>query len=428
MATKLIKIDTLLKRIALLAAALACVVGAIFIARWCAGNAIASHTIFPEIAALAVSLAPGDPQTHYTTAVLLERNFTPDDFAKSIAEYEQAAALSPNDYRTWLALGKARSRGGEDAVGAESALKKSLELAPNYSEVRWVLGNFLLREGKTEEAFVHLRKAAESDSQKYAGPAISTAWQMFDGDSARIKNYLGDSAAINIAFITYLGRENRIDDALKIWDSLPVEEKKIAYGEIGASFFNQLIAAKRYRDAARVGAEIGSAGAGADAFAAGQIFNGGFEKDIKIQSAGVFEWQIQDGAQPQVAVDNANKHGGERSLAMVFNSPTGRDFRTVSQVVPVDSAQKYVFEVFYKSELKTAAPVFWEIADASDGKILAALPAINPVSPVWTSQKTEFTVPEKSEAVFIRLVREPCKLTLCPTSGRVWFDDLTLTR
>ncbi len=403
---------------ALLAAGmLFCLVVVVFFVRWCAGNAISQNTIYLEVADLAVSLAPGDPQTHYTAAVLRERTFQPDNLIKSLAEFEQAAALAPNDYRTWLALGQARERGG-DAAGAERALRKSLELAPNYSEVRWILGNLLLRQGRREEAFAELRRAAESDS-KFTNPAVATAWQIFGGDLAEIKRLLGDSTLVKAALVGFLTREKRLEDATAIWKSLPENDKKITFIDNGNLLFSQLKAAGKYLDALQVLTQMSG-----EEFAVGKIFNGGFESDVKALNAGFFDWQLESGAQPQISIDNSQKHGGERSLVMVFNSATGREFRAISQTVAVEPGKNYRLEMFYKSELKTTATLFWQIA-AADGKILASTPAISAAAG-WTSLKAEFTVPEKNEAVVIKSVREPCKATLCPISGRVWFDDFSL--
>lgn len=423
MAIKSIKTANLPARIALAAAMLLCLVGVIFSLRWCVGNAISSNTIYLEIADLAISLAPGDPQTHYAAAVLRERTLKPDDFTKSLAEYEQSTALAPNDYRTWLALGRARERGG-DAAGAENALRKSLELAPNYSEVRWILGNILLRRGETREAFANLKAAAENDP-KFVNPTITTAWQIFGGDLTRINQNLGDSLSIKAALVAFLAREKRFDEAAEIWKSLPADQKRTTLKDNGGAFAAQLIEAKKYLDALRVLAEIGDAGA--ENFAVGRIFNGGFEIDVKTVGASLFEWQIQEGAQPQIGIDGLQKHGGQRSLVAVFNSATGREFRPVSQTVAVEPGNKYTFEMFYKSELKTDATFYWQIVSVPEGKILAATPAISAASD-WTNLKTEFVAPEKMEAVVVSLARETCKSTLCPISGRVWFDDLTLIR
>lgn len=420
MAIKSIKLETIAQRAILLGAGFVFLISVSFIVRWCFGYSIATQAISKEVAEFAVTLAPNAPQTHFALAVLNEQTFLPEDLLKSLAEYEKATALAPNDYRLWFALGKARERNG-DAVGAELALKKAVELAPNYSRLRWTYGNILLRQGKTAEAFAEMRQAAESE-KTFINPLVATAWQIFDGDLAQIKQNIGDSTQINFVLPSFLVKQSRFDEAFAIWDSLPAEEKRTTYKENGAELFKQLIEAKKYRDALRVQSQIRESNA--ENFAVGTISNGGFETDIK-PNADVFGWKIADGVQPQIGFDIAQKQGGNQSLVIVFNSPNGQDFRALSQTVVVESGKSYGFEAVFKSNLKTSATLKWEIVDVSEGKVLAATEAVA-ANADWTGLKADFTVPENTQAVTIRLVREICKSTACPISGKIWFDDFNL--
>ena len=312
MAIKSIKLKTSAWRGILLVAVLVCLLGVYFFAKWSFANTIAlqavnQESVAPmEIANFAVGLAPSDPQTHYALAVLLDKSFLPEYQPKSLAEYELATALAPNDFRFWIAVGKARERNGDQA-GAENALRKALSLAPNYALVQWTLGNVLLRQGKTEEAFTEIRKAVENDST-YANPAITTASQTFDGDLSQIKKTLGDSAQTKKALAIYLLKQ------------------------------------KKYRGAMQMFSEIN----GTEKFAVGKISDGGFESNEKTEETKDFEWQIADGAQPQIGVDNQQKRGGNNSLGFVFNSADGKDFRAVSKLLQLKRAKNIALKHFTK--------------------------------------------------------------------------------
>jgi tetratricopeptide (TPR) repeat protein len=420
MSVKTIKLETPARRIILLVVLLFCLAGTFFVAKWCIANAIASQAIYKEVAELAIDWAPDDPQTHYSLAVLNEKTFLIDDLSRSLEEYEKAAALAPNDFRLWLAVGKAREHTG-DAAGAEKALRKALELAPNYAEVRWIFGNILLREGKMDEAFAEIRSAVVSDS-KYTNQAIATASEMFDGELVEIKRNLGDSMQIQFALAAYLGRRKRFDEALQIWITLPENEKKTTFKQIGEDLYQEMIAAKKYRSALRIQQEISESETDRSV---GKISNGGFEDEIKTANQGVFDWQIAEGARPQIGPNNAQKRSGNLSLLIIFNSSDGKDFRAVSQIIAVEPGRRYEFETFYKSELKTSAGLKWEIADAADGKILAATGATS-AGADWAVLRTEFVVPEGAEGVVVRLARESCKTLICPISGSIWFDDFSI--
>jgi tetratricopeptide (TPR) repeat protein len=422
MSAKSIKLNTTASRIAVWVLAVVCVGSAYVFTKWFLANTIAARAGQKEIADFAVGLAPRDPQTHYAAAVLHEKTFLPDDLPKSLAEFEQAVALSPNDFRLWLELGRARERSG-DGEGAAKALRKALELAPNYSQVQWTLGNFLLRQGNEAESFALIRKAAESD-KNFASPAITSAWQLFQGDVGRMKAYAGDSVNLRAAFALLLARENRFNESAEVWSSLPETARKVDFKANGDEIYQKMIESRKYREAIQVFSDL--AESDEKRFVLGKITNGGFEAIINAQNPAVFEWKIGEGVEPQIFVDKAQKHGGEISLVMVLNNRDGKAFRDISQSVAVEANRKYVFETFYKSDLKAANTFKWEIVDAADNnKILASTEAVAPVAD-WTSLKTEFVAPEGTEGITIRLARVPCGTTLCPITGKLWFDDFNL--
>ena len=218
MSIKSIPLNSLTRHVVLPLAALVCLLLVFFALKWYLANMISARAEQKELAELAVDLAPNDPQSFYAQAVLDEKSFLPEDLPKSLAAFEKAAALSPNDYRLWFALGRARERGG-DAEGAEAALRKALELAPHYAQVQWTLGNVLLRRGKTDQAFAEIRKAVESDAA-FANPAISIAWQIFDGDPAQVLQAVGDSSPAKSALSSFLAKQKRFDEAFRIWNTL----------------------------------------------------------------------------------------------------------------------------------------------------------------------------------------------------------------
>ncbi len=421
MPTKSFQLNSAVRLVGLIIVLLVCLFGTFCFVSWYFGHTFAANTNQIEVAELAEQLSPDDPQTHYTLAVLREKNFAPESLSKSLAEYQTAAALSPNDFRLWLALGKALEQNG-NADGAETALKKAIELAPNYARVQWALGNILLRRGKTREGFAEIIKAAEGDPA-FAPPAVATAWQIFDGNLEQVRQNLGNSSQINFLLADFLIKQKYFDQALEIWDALPADEKSGQFKPLGEQILNQILAAKKYRAALRIQNQIAEPNAGK--YTAGQISNGGFEDDIKTTGGSVFEWQIADGLQPQIGFDDARKHGGNRSLVIVFNSKDGSDFRRVAQTVVVEPGKSYHFQTFYKSDLKTSNTLKWEIADAANETVLAATEAVAGNAD-WTQLTADFKVPETSEAVTIRIVRNNCQSSFCPISGKVWFDDFSL--
>ncbi len=415
MPTKILKLKSQTARGVALAAALVAVVFAFSAARWLFANTIATRSQYKEIAEFAAALGPSDPQTHLTFAVLLEKTFFPEDLPQSLTEFETAVALSPFDFNLWLELGRARDRAG-DAAGAEKALRRALQLAPNYARVAWTLGNFLLRQERTDEAFELIRRACDSDAQ-YANPAVASAWQVFGGDIGKLRELAGGSRNLRASLASYLAREKRFDESVEIWRTLSEEDRNVDLKANGDEIRREMLAANRYRDAA---------GMSAGQFRSGVLHNGDFEGPFTLQSPSIFEWRIGDGSEPQVAVDPAQKHDGNLSLVLVFNSSDGASFRGLSQTVALEPGRAYQLKGYYRSDLKASATVKWSISTAADGKVVGESSAIDPKAD-WTEFSVLFTVPTATDGVIIGLQRSTCTSPICPITGKVWFDSMKIT-
>ena len=369
---------------------------------------------------MAIGLAPDDPQTHFAAAVIYQKTFDEKDVRRSIAEYEEVAALSPNNYLCWLELGRVRERVG-DTAGADLAFNRALLLAPNYAEVRWAFGNALLRAGRTVEAFEHIKMAADANPI-LGNPAVVTAMTAFDGDAEKVREAIGNSARTNAAIATYFAGQKRFPEADAAWQRIPPHERATGFKDAGTALVNIFLPAKQFRSASLVFGDVSGVRTQFET-----VSDGGFETAVKSKEASVFEWQIASGAEPQIALSTAQKHSGNNSLMIVFNTMQAADFRAVSQTVAVAPATNYEFELFYRSELKTSGTMRWEIADASDGKLLAKTEPIAANSD-WMALKAQFSVPGTSDGIVIHLVRTDCPASICPINGRVWFDDVLIRR
>ena len=428
MPLKILKFESAGARLVLIAVAVLFVAAGWLFAKWNFANLIASRIDIelPEsrqVVDWLIKIAPDDPQPHFAAARLYESTFDPDDLTRSLHEYESAVALAPNNFLIWLDLGKSRDRNG-DAAGAEAAFRRALELAPNYSSVQWALGNSLLRHGNSAEGFAFISKAAESDRQ-YSNPAASLAWQLFNGDIGQVRRVLGDSAVTNAALANLLAEQTRFADAFEAWSTLSADDKKSKFKELGEKLAGQFAVAKKFQLVAKVERDIRP-----DEFAMpviGQISNGGFENGVKLRNAGNFEWQIADGAAPQINLSDGQKHSGKYGLLMVFDTFDPAAFRSISQTVLVVPSAAYEFEVFYRSDVKTNASFKWEVADAGTGAAVALTEPLVPTGE-WASAKTRFNVPASSDAVIIRFVRTGCGSVACPVNGKFFFDDLAIRR
>ena len=406
-------------------------VGAWYAGRWYLGNTIAEFTPRVEERAMdsahtALKLAPDDPLSHWSAGQVEMKGFAPGQLAEAVKHFEEAVSLSPNDYRLWMDLGRAREQSG-DSTGGEKALRRAVELAPSYAYPRWFLGNLLLRQGRVEEAFAELRRASETD-ERLRPQVFNQAWYTYGEDVRALERAVGDSARARAALVAYLIDRERIDEALKVWAGLNLLEKK-EQRETGNALVKALVAAKRYRAVLDVARDL--APPGANLPVVGQVFNGSFESDAGAVVANIFGWQINPSSEVQIAIDPHTGHQSSRSLRVVFNAPTRLLFNNISQLIVVEPATRYRFECYALTRnLKTAGAPTIEIIDGTKGDTLGTSQPLSIDNHEWQHVTIDFQTPDGAQAVTLRTSRASCgpKMSVCPILGMAWYDDFNLQR
>lgn len=406
---------------AAIAACVAAAAGGLILSMWAFGHAVAINAEEITVAELGVDFAPSDPATLFQLASLLEKTLLPEDQQRALNEFEQAVAHSPNNYVFWLSLGTARERAG-DAPAAEAAIRVAVRLAPSYSRVRWALGNNLLRQGRVDEAFAELKLAASSDV-RYAAPAVSLAWTIFDAETVRVKAAVGDSPAVSAALADMLVTYGRHDEARQVWQEIPDHHKRADLSEAGKVVYNKLLGAGRFAFALEVALDIGLIPPGA--VTRGVVTNSGFEDVLIIQGADAFTWKFSNGDNQRVGLNETQKLSGRYSLLMSF-TPGGKGFRPLAQNVAVEPGARYQLSVQYRSDLITDGKIVCELVSAGDGAVLGEM-AILPATD-WTGSSVQFIVPAKDEGIVIRVSIAGCPPETCPIAGNIWFDDFRLER
>ena len=402
---------------------LLCIIAAsllLVFAKWAAGHAIALNAAEAEVAKFGVQLAPNDPHAHFGYAGLLEKTLLPADQEQALREMETAAALLPDHWVYWLSLGRAREQAGNDA-GAEQALRRALELAPNYARVQWALGNMLLRQGRQEEGFAEIRRAVAADAS-FANPAAAAAWQIFQGDSEGIKRAIGDSPRVNASVAVLLAGEKRYPEAMEMWRRIPEEDRRQNSKEAAQALFGRLTDAGLYSSAVEVGTHAGlpAAGDARPEF----VWNGGFEEPMPQQNPNVFAWTISDGNYPRIGLNDSQKHGGQYSMLMSFGQG-GTGSRQIAQKIGAASGGRYELQFFYRSDAKTDSKIKCGVVEPGGDAIAAVqiMPAAE-----WTQVNIPFTVPAGREGVELRIWTEMCTGDKCAVTGNVWFDDFSLVK
>lgn len=412
----------------LLLPALAALLVAGLVTRWYVGNTIAEF--YPtsseggiDMARMAVRWAPGDPLTHWRLASFEEKTFTAENLARAVREYELAVKAAPYDYRYWMELGRALEASGDPDAG-EKALLRSVELAPAYSHPRWHYGNLLLRQGKIDQAFVQLARAAEAD-EVMQPPIFALASQVFGNDVNKISQAF-PAPAVRMQFAINLVNAGKFDDSLRVLRTISTADRK-AQSALSEQALTALIGKKQFHAAILL---MGELEPGAQLPVPEQFWNGGFEETVTASDAKPFRWLIHNRSQAQVSID-PQAHAGKGSLRILFKAPSKLESIPVSQTIIVEPDTQYRIQFYQRSEgLNSASTPAMNVADSITGASLASSQPMPSGTNGWQLVTLDFKTKPKAEGISIGFERSACddKEQICPIFGTVWYDDFNLQR
>ena len=384
-----------------------------------------------EGADMALKYLPRDPLIHWRRGGVY-LNAANEEMEESrlevaIDEFRAATRIGPNDYRVWLALGRALDR-GDDAAGARAAFERAIALAPNHFDPRWAFGNHLLRAGDRDGSFAQMRLAL--GNRPYALPLIfDYAWNVYGGDGKAISSALDPPRQVKSLLASLLIYRGRVDDAMTVWREMtsrnPGDAQKVAEALFHTGNFN-----KAYEVWTSV--EIPNR---PTPDAGSLLSNGGFEVLPSLnQKTPFLTWQINPIQGAKVLQDRKEPRAGQRSLRVGFDVRGNVGFTIASQTVPVRPSTNYRLTFSIRSDkLQSLSTPLIEVYDsalalAQGNRVRVATPPLpNGADNEWTDYKLEFTTNAQTEAVTVRIQRPPCSEPPCPIEGHVWFDEFKLT-
>jgi hypothetical protein len=368
-----------------------------------------------EIAGLAVSLAPNDPGTRWLLATKEKEKFSPESIENATRLFEDVVRRSPNDFRWWIELGRSYEQAGQPE-NAEAAFGRAAELAPHYTFPHWQLGNFYLRQNRTEDAFAELKLATEG-SLLYREQVFSLAWDYFDKDPKKVEELAADTPDVKASLAMFYAVRNSPTDALRVWNTLsdpdkaahPVIARTIAQGFMDKRFFRESLEFARQ--------------AGLDPEArVDAVTNPGFESFVGNDES-LFSWKVnRNDGKLDIATDSAVKHSGNRSIRLVFRGYAKPVLSNLSQFVAVRSGGKYTISFWIRTEnLRSGGGPQLEVANGNDGSTVAVSPTFEGTSNDWQRVSLDIAVPDNCSGLVIRTGRQYCGE--CPIFGTFWYDD-----
>lgn len=359
----------------------------------------------------AIQLTPADPDAQRARATVLSRL---GRFAEAESSLEIATSLRPAHAVQWLELGAIREE-LDDNEGALAAVDQAVRCAPYYGQTHWQRGNLLLRLARYDDAFADLRQAAASN-RKLLPNVIDLAWGLTKGDADAAAALLQiNSDNDRLEFARFLARKGKGDAVFAQTRLLATPLSDENTQELSRLLF----AARQFR----VAYDLAAGPQPIERF-----INGGFEQPLLLNGSPLGWVLAHSQTTPKLAVDVAEKAGGERSLQITFEGEWDASRPALQQTVIVHPGQRYRVTFAVKTkDLVTGGPPRIVLTDATNSQIIAKSDVFSPSSE-WQQMNVEFTAPQLSEAVVISLARDSCSSSPCPIFGVVWLDEFSLQK
>lgn len=352
-----------------------------------------------------------------------EWDFERGDLQQAEADYERAVEAEPHSGRSWLELAGIYER-QDQTSRALFAYERARYNHPISSAVAWRFGNFLLRQGNTDEACGQFRKALLI-SPGLTEAAVAAWWKTGIYSSQPIAKLLPAETRYYFKAMDYFGQHEQIDLGLRVWDELLMLRKHFELPE-ALSFIDDAISAGRVGEARRVWRQAldVSRWPHDTETESSLIFNGGFEHEF---AGGGFDWREQESADTSFLFDTEVAHSGRRSLRISFNGKSNLDFREVFQYVAVEPGRRYRFQAFIRSSaISTDSGIRFLLADPRQVGVVPVFTDAIAGTQQWTRLETEFVAGPQTRLLSVILRRTPSLRLDNKLSGIVWLDDVSL--
>jgi tetratricopeptide (TPR) repeat protein len=373
----------------------------------------------------AIRLEPSDFRNWQLLGRYWQYNLIDLDTARAIQAYTIALSLNPLSAETWSDLATAYEAEG-NLPAAHDAFLHAKRAYPLSAEVSWEYGNFLLRQGQLDAAFLEMRHGVEAEPKRGA-EALSRALRAEPDIDRILDRVLPPLNDAYIGAIVDQVAEGHTSNAVKIWNRLASLNPRMPMWEAPFSLVNALIREKQIADAQRIwGQAAVFAGLGnLDDPKGSVLWDGGFESGVL---GGGFAWYFQEGIPGvQISLDPREKHSGSRSLRLLFNGTSNLNLASPCHLVPVQPLTTYRFSAWMRTlSITTEQGIRFQLRPLGTQDTSTVVTVDLRGSQPWTRVEIPWSSGRNVQEMQVCLLRFPSQEVDDKIQGMAWVDDVAL--
>jgi len=369
----------------------------------------------------AANLEPTNAERWQKLGRYRQLDFENTDLNLALTYYRHAAALDPRSPYILIDLAGTYDMAG-DTAQAEATYQAAERAHPISGEVAWRYGNFLLSQGRVDEAFAEIHRALLVQPA-LVNLAISRCWHSSTDIHLLLDSVLPNTDDADWQALAYLVPAREADASLVVWAALKNRGNPI---DLSQSFplLDLLIQQNRVDDAWRVWQDaLKASGTPAGAASDSLVTDGGFETDF---TNGGFGWRYTPQPGVIVAIDTSRPHTGVRSVAIDFDGTANVDFDGLWEYVPVHPNTHYHFSGFIQmDEITSDSGPRFEILDPAPGGQSWTTESLTGTQP-WTPEDLDLQTGPQTHILTVRVIRPARADFGGKIDGTAWVDDLSL--
>ena len=331
------------------------------------------------------------------------------DPKKAAVFFRQAISKNVLFMDGWLRLAEAEAALGRKKI-ARQILNFTTDLTDNV--FRWKWPQILLSRELGMEERLYRNSNYLLSNQVLEQDTLQLIHTHFSGYAESVVAILNPE---NLeSYLNWLMKWTMIDESLVVWEAI---SDLVTVKEATALRYSHfLLHNKRIAESREIWLQYtGIAG----------LTNPGFEKDITRQG---FDWYFWNDTNENWEFQrvNHNSFEGEYALKIMFNGRENISFQHFYQILSVEPQVKYRLTYSWKSRNITSDQgPFVEITSFDKQGLYITGPMITGTSG-WHRESIEFTIPDRCQAVLLRVRRFPSQRFDSKIRGILWLDDFQL--
>jgi tetratricopeptide (TPR) repeat protein len=368
------------------------------------------------------ALVPGDAEAWDRLGRYYLLSFSDPNTPVAVADFQRAVQIDPLSEDYWMDLASADDALGDEA-GAGAAYEKARAVYPSSAQVAWNYGNFLLREGKDDEAYQQISRAVKG-TPTLLPLAMSRAWHSSGDVNQLLDRVIPADTNSYLTALNFFASMHEMQAGLVVWQRLVALRQPLRPGAT-FNFIEELIREDDSADALRVWNDAVTAGGDTQLAVSGAsvVSDGEFQTDFPNGGLG-WRWQPELGT--SIDFDASTPDGKGRSVRLDFSGGVNSNVVDPSQYVAVQPGETYHFHAAIRTEeITTDSGPRFTVSDPSHGGLNVQSQGFVGTQ-AWTNVDLNVTTWPQTHFLEIQLTREPSKFFDNKLGGTVWITDVSL--